>query len=146
MAYRKLSEQVQKLSNPQRSDTFIKMFRNAVREGKFEAAYISERFSMPKAYSKRGSNDTYSKDAKEMIFDVTPAFDKWFEGVNRDLAASRRGGRIKPTVEAFENGLVDFKTLAAETRQKMEASFKKGQSLGKSRAKSGGTKTKRKSS
>lgn len=135
MAYRKLSEQVELLTNPQRSDTFVKEFKAAVREGEFEAAYLSnERFTLPKAFTRRGSDETYNRSMREMIFDVTPAFEKWFEQKNRELAATRRGGNIKPSLETIEAGLVDFKSLARETRQKMQASYNKGQSLGKSRA------------
>jgi hypothetical protein len=135
MTYRKLSEQVTYLTNPQRSDTFVKLFRNAVREGKFDGAYMPERFTLPKAFSRRGGGASYNREAKEMLFELSPSFDKWFDETNRELAASRKGGKIKPSVEAIEAGLVDFKAMAAETRQKMQASFKKGQSLGKSRAK-----------
>ena len=135
MAYRKLSEQVVQLSNPQRSDTFIRLFRNAVREGEFDGTYVPERFTLPKSFTRRGGGASYNREAKEMIFEVTPAFDKWFDDTNRDLAASRRGGRVKVSVEAIESGLVDFKGMAAETRKKMQASFTKGQSLGKSRTK-----------
>ncbi len=134
MTYRKLSEQVSHLTNPQRSDTFVKLFRNAVREGKFDGAYMPERFTLPKSFSRRGGGTPYNREAKEMLFELSPAFDRWFEETNRELAASRKGGRIKPSVEAVEAGLVDFKAMAAETREKMQASFKKGQSLGKSRA------------
>lgn len=135
MTFRKLSEQVTYLTNPQRSDTFVKLFRNAVREGKFEGAYMPERFTLPKAFSRRGGGASYSREAKEMLFELSASFDKWFDETNRELAASRKGGKIKPSVEAIEAGLVDFKAMAAETRQKMQASYKKGQSLGKSRAK-----------
>ncbi|WP_161882981.1 hypothetical protein [Deinococcus alpinitundrae] len=135
MAYRKLSEQVQMLTNPQRSDTFVRDFKAAVREGQFEAAYMNtERFQLPKAFSRRNSDETYNKSMREMIFETTPEFEEWFERTNRELAATRRGGNIKPSIEAIEAGLVDFKTLAAETRQKMQASYDKGHSLGKSRA------------
>ncbi len=144
MAYRKLSEQVVQLSNAQRSDTFIRLFRNAVREGKFEGTYIPERFTLPKSFTRRGGGASYNREAKEMIFEVTPAFDKWFDETNRELAASRRGGRVKPSVEAIEAGLVDFKAMAAETRKKMQASFTKGQSLGKSRTKAKTTATAKK--
>ncbi|WP_155300830.1 hypothetical protein [Deinococcus kurensis] len=133
MAYVKLSEQVQKLSNPQRSDSFIKLFQEAVRSGKIEGAYLPERFTMPKQFTRRGSDDTYQKDTREMIFDHTPAFDEWFEETNRALAAARRGGTIKPSLEAVESGLVDFQDLVAQTRQKLQASFEKGQALGNSR-------------
>lgn len=135
MAYRKLSEQVHKLSNAQRSDTFVKMFRDAVRDGKFEAAYMPERFTLPKQFSRRGDSDTYQRDAKEMLFQATPAFEKWFEQTNRELASARKGGSIKASLENIEAGLVDFKSMAAETRKKMQASYEKGRALGKGRAK-----------
>ncbi len=135
MAYKKLSEQVHELNNPQRSDTFVKMFRDAVRDGKFEAAYLPERFTMPKQFTRRGSEDTYQRDTKEMLFEVTTKFEKWFDEVNRELAAARKGGTIKPSVEAIEAGLVDFKKMAAETRKKMQASYEKGQALGQTRSK-----------
>lgn len=147
MAYVRLSEQVHKLSNPQRSDTFIKLFQEAVRSGKIDGAYLPERFTMPKQFTRRGSDDTYQKDTREMIFDHTPAFDEWFEETNRELAAARRTSTIKPSVEAIESGLVDFKDLVAQTRQKMQASYEKGQALGNSRKSAGqasGTKRKAK--
>jgi len=136
MPFRKLSDQVQELTNPQRSDAFVKMFRAAVREGRFDAAYIPERFQLPKQYARRGSEERYTKDSKDMVFEITPAFEHWFENVNKDLSNGRRGARVKPSLEAFERGELDFRTLAEETRRKMDASYKKGQSLGQSRSKS----------
>ncbi|GGB71018.1 hypothetical protein [Deinococcus soli (ex Cha et al. 2016)] len=135
MAYVKLSEQVQKLSNPQRSDAFIKLFQEAVRSGKIDGAYLPERFTMPKQFTRRGSDETYQRDTREMIFDQTPEFDEWFDETNRELAAARRGGTIKPSLEAVESGLVDFQTMVEETRRKLQANFEKGQALGKGRAK-----------
>ncbi|UWX64184.1 hypothetical protein [Deinococcus rubellus] len=135
MAYTKLSEQVAKLANPQRSDSFVKVFKEAVREGQFEAAYMNtERFQLPKEFSRRSSDETYSRSVREMIFEASPEFDTWFDEVNRSLAANRTGGKIKTSVENISAGLVDFKALAAETRQKMQSSFEKGQQLGSSRA------------
>lgn len=134
MAYRKLSEQVQQLSNPQRSDTFVKRFREAVRAGEIEAAYVPERFELPKAYRRRDEGDTYRRGGRDMVFVLTPAFERWFEGVNRELAPARQGGRVAVSAESIEAGLIDFKALAAETRQKMEVKFTKGQALGRSRA------------
>ncbi|GGQ96955.1 hypothetical protein [Deinococcus ruber] len=134
MAYKKLSEQVLSLSNPQRSDTFVKIFRGAVRDGRIEGAYMPERFTLPKTFSRRGGGAAYQRQAKEMLFEVNSAFEQWFDSVNRDLAASRKGGKVKASVEAVEAGLVDFKQMAAATRQKMQASYTKGQRLGKSRA------------
>lgn len=143
MPYARLSEQVQKLTNPQRSDAFVKQFRNAVREGEIEATDLPERFTLPKEFKKRGSDETSRKDMKDMLFDVTPAFDEWFEGVDQELAAAPTRGSAKPkvTAENIESGAVDFKALAEETRRKMQASFEKGQTLGNSR-KAGATKTK----
>ncbi|MPY67020.1 hypothetical protein F8S09_10015 [Deinococcus sp. SDU3-2] len=140
MAYKKLSEQVQELSNPQRSDLFVKQFREAVREGKFDATFLTERFTMPKTFSRRGAEGTYQRDTRDMLFDVTPDFEAWFEETNEALAQTRRTGNVKPTAENIAAGLVDFKALAEETRRKMQASYEKGQALGKgrSRTSSGG--------
>lgn len=142
MTYKKLSEQMHELGNPQRSDAFVKMFREAVREGKFDATYLPERFTMPKQFSRRGEEGNYQRDTKDMLFEVTPAFEKWFEQTNSELAApSRRSGSPKPTAENIESGLVDFKALAEETRRKMQASYQKGQALGQSRARTTKSKT-----
>lgn len=135
MPYRKLSDQVKELSNPQRSDTFVKLFRAAVRDGQFDATYIPERFSLPKQYARRGSDERYAKDSKDMVFEFTPAFEEWFGQTDKDLVSTRRGAKPKPSLEAFESGGLDFKAAAEETRRKMDASFKKGQNLGKGRAK-----------
>ncbi len=135
MPYKKLSEQVHELSNVQRSDAFVKRFRDAVREGKIDAMNLPERFTMPKQYSRRGAEGTYQRETKDMLFDDTAAFKKWFEGVNEELGVTRRAAAPKVSLEAVESGDVDFKTLVEETRRKMEASYKKGQDLGKSRAK-----------
>lgn len=142
MAYKKLSEQLQELDNPQRSDAFVKAFREAVREGKIEATYLPERFTLPKQFSRRGAEGTYQRDSREMLFEVTPAFEKWFDQTNAELTATARsrGGQPKATAENIEAGLVDFKALAEETRKKMQASFEKGQALGKSRSQSSGGK------
>ncbi|CAM3427615.1 hypothetical protein DEDE109153_16530 [Deinococcus deserti] len=130
-----LSEQVQKLTNPQRSDAFVKAFRTAVREGIIEAAELPQRFTLPKEFSRRGQEGTYNRDVKDMAFEVTPEFEEWFERTNMELATNRRGAKVKPTLENIEAGLIDFKALAAATREKMEASFSKGQKLGNSRKK-----------
>ncbi|MPY68082.1 hypothetical protein F8S09_15605 [Deinococcus sp. SDU3-2] len=136
MAYKKLSEQIQELANPQRSDVFIRQFRDAVREGQIDATYLSERFTLPKEFKRRGAEGSYQRDAREMLFEATPEFEAWFEQTNNELAAttSRRGGTPKPTAENIEAGLVDFKALAEETRRKMQSSFEKGQTLGRSRS------------
>lgn len=142
--YTTLSEQIKNLSNPQRSDAFVKRVREAVRTGEFEAAQIPGRFTLPKTYRKRGSDETGTREAREMVIELTPAYEAWFQQVNEELAAApSRNAKVKPTVENIESGAVDFKTLAEETRRKMQASFAKGQQLGQSRAqKTKGTKAK----
>lgn len=136
MELKKLSEQVKDLANPQRSDTFIKKFRDAVLKGTIKAAYIpGERFTMPKQFTRRGTNESYTKDSRDMVFEYTPEFEQWFEETNRELAVSRKGGSIKPSIENIEAGLVDFEKMAAETRAKMKANVEKGRALGKSRGK-----------
>jgi len=129
MPYRKLSEQIQELTNPQRSDAFMRQFREAVRQGQFDAMNLPERFTLPKQFNRRGVEGTYQRDMRDMLFDVTPAFEKWFEQTNEALAAqaSRGSAKLKPTAENVEAGLIDFKALAEETRRKMQASYEKGQ-------------------
>ncbi|ULH18241.1 hypothetical protein MF271_22510 (plasmid) [Deinococcus sp. KNUC1210] len=134
MPYIKLSQQIEKLYNPQRSDAFVKQVRAAVREGEFDAGDLPERFTLPKAFSKRGGGESYSKSVRDMVIDATPEFEAWFERINRELTPARTGGKIHTTVENIEAGLVDFKTLAEQTRQKMTASYTKGQQLGNGRA------------
>ena len=134
MPYVTLNDQIKKMHNPQRSDSFVKQLRSAVREGDVMAADLPKRFELPKQYAKRGDGTTYTRSVKDMVIDATPKFEDWFEKVNKELSAARSGGKVKVTVEAIESGLVDFKTLAAETRRKIDASFSKGQTLGKSRA------------
>lgn len=134
MAYEKLSAQVEQLTNPQRSDAFVKQFRNAVREGKIEAADLPERFELPKEYRRRGADETYSRSMKDMVVDVTPAYKKWFDGVNEELSTvTRRTAAPKASLESVESGDVDFAAMVEETRRKMQASFAKGQTLGNAR-------------
>ncbi|GGJ29121.1 hypothetical protein [Deinococcus roseus] len=135
MKLQKLSEAVQGLNNAQRSDQFVRQFRNAVRDEIFDAAEIEGRFELPKEYSRRSSGDTYKRQAKEMIFELTPAYEKWYEEVTQELNTSKRQKRIKPTLEAYASGSLDFKTAAAATREKMKASEQKGKKLGSSRKK-----------
>jgi len=135
MAFKKLSEQIQDLTNPQRSDTFVRRFRDAVREGEFDAINLHERFTLPKVFNRRGAEGTYEKDMRDMAFEVTPAFEKWFTQTNEALAAQvgRGSGKPKLTMENIETGAIDFKALAEQTRQKLQSSYTKGQALGNSR-------------
>lgn len=148
MAYVKLSDQLQKLTDPQRSDAFVKQFREAVRTGQFDAADLPERFDLPKQFRRRGSDETYQRQVRDMIFEPTPEFEEWFSSTDQELGTStRRSARPKLNAENIEAGVIDFKALAEETRRKMQASYEKGQTLGKSRAKtatkSTSTRTKR---
>lgn len=134
MPYITLSDQIKKLHNPQRSDTFVKWLRIAIRDGDVDAASTPGRFELPKTFSKKGSTEKYTRTTRDLIIDGTPEFEAWFAKVNKELSPTRTGGKVKVTAQAVEAGLVDFKALAAETRKKMGASFEKGQKLGSSRA------------
>lgn len=137
MTYKKLSDLVTELSQPQKSDTFVKLFRAAVRDGKIEAMDLSERFTMPKIFNGRGEQGNYQRTAKDMLFLVTPESTEWFENTRTSLkTSSSRQRKIKPSLENIESGQFDFKTAAQQTREKMQANFNKGQQLGKRRAKS----------
>lgn len=143
--YTTLSEEVKKLSNPQRSDAFVRQVREAIRTGEVQAAQVPGRFTLPKTYRKRGSEETGTRDARELVIELSPEYQAWFTQVNAELEASparSRSGHEKPTLETIESGAVEFKTLAEETRRKMQASFEKGQQLGKSRSQAKGAKTK----
>ncbi|KQR15478.1 hypothetical protein [Deinococcus sp. Leaf326] len=134
MPYEKLSAQMENLTNPQRSDAFYKQFRDAVRAGEVEAADLPERFELPKEYRRRGADETYTRTVKEMVVNVTPAYKKWFDGVNETLSTpTRRAAAPKVSLEAVEAGEVDFAAMMEETRRKLQASFEKGQTLGNSR-------------
>jgi hypothetical protein len=147
MSYIKLSEQIEKLSEPQRSDAFVKQFRSAVREGKFDAIELpGGKFELPQQFTRRGiKGQTYSKTAKDMLFEVTPEFEAWFAVTDTQLLDGRKGTRAPAvSIENIESGAVDFKALAAATRQNMEDKYRRGQTLGESRktSKSRGNKRK----
>lgn len=143
MPYTTLSEQMKYLSNPQRSDTFVKRFREAVRTGELEAAQLPQRFTLPKTFRKRGNDEPDTREVREMIFELTPEYEAWFNQVNEELAATTtRSAKVKPSVEAIASGQLDFKALAEETRRQMQARFEHGQKLGQSRAQAKGAKAK----
>lgn len=134
MSYAKLSEQVSNLTNPQRSDIFVRRFRDAVREGDIEAADLPSRFDLPKEYKRRGAEGSYSRSVREMVVNVTPAYTKWFDSINEELNTNtRRAAAPKASLEAVEAGDVDFAAMVEETRRKLAASYEKGQNLGNSR-------------
>lgn len=136
MPYTTLSEQIRRLANPQRSDAVVKPFRAAVRDGELEAADLPSRFTLPKQFRQRGSDETRSRDVWDMVMEQTPEVDAWFTRVNEEVANTRgRTPKVQITVENIEAGAVNFKALAEETRRKMQASFEKGQHLGQSRGK-----------
>lgn len=134
MPYSKLSEQVEKLTNPQRSDMFVRRFRDAVREGDIDAANLPGRFTLPKEYKRRGAEGSYNREVREMVVDVTPAYTKWFDSINEELSTNpRRAAAPRPSLEAVEAGEVDFAAMVEETRRKLASSYEKGQTLGNSR-------------
>ncbi|QLG13310.1 hypothetical protein HLB42_20490 (plasmid) [Deinococcus sp. D7000] len=131
MAYRKLSELVNDLENPQQSDTFVKLFKAAVRDGRVVATNLSERFTLPKTYIRRGTEGTYQRETREMLYEVTPKAERWIEETRAALVKTGiRTRKVSLTSEAAQSGAVDFKALAAETRRKMQARYEKGQKLG----------------
>lgn len=136
MSYGKLSDLAIELNNPQHSDTFVKLFRAAVRDGKIEAMDAPERFTVPKMYKRRGAAGSYQRQARDMIYRDTPAVTAWFKGTKEALANTpTRQRKAKPSLESVQSGEYDFAAAAAETRRKMQAKFEKGQKLGTSRAK-----------
>lgn len=136
MTYSKLSDEVQQLPDPQQSAAFVKHFRDAVRDGQFDAVDLRERFMLPKVFRRRGSEGTYQRDARDMIFERTPAYEAWLETTQKALISSARPRKPKVTVENLEAGVLDFQALAAETRRKLQGQFEKGQALGQSRRRS----------
>lgn len=139
MSYQKLSEVIALLDNPQRSDRFVKTLNAAVREGQIDAVYLPERFTLPKDFQRRGAEGKYQLSAREMLIEVTPAFERWLVETSVALA-SRRSVRMVVSVQSIEAGQVDFKALAEVTRRQMQASYEKGQALGLSRGKAAQTK------
>lgn len=134
MSYKKLSALVEEFNQPQQSDKFVKRFYTAVREGVVQATRISERFTLPKEYSSRKEDSTYQRMSQEMVVEDSANLKAWLEETKEELSTAARRQQIKPTLESIEAGLVDFATLAEETRRKMQASYKKGQALGKRQA------------
>ena len=136
MAYKKLSEVVMELEQPQQSDKFVKMFRDAVRDGEIDGVELKERFTMPKQYQRRGQAGSYTRDTRDMIFLETEQSGQWIEQASAALAqVMPRGGRgkVKPSIEALEAGELDFKELVEQTRRSMQAKHARGQQLGNSR-------------
>ncbi|WP_342744571.1 hypothetical protein [Deinococcus hopiensis] len=103
-----------------------------MREGGFDAIDLPERFTLSKKLKRRGSDETYEKD---MMFETSSKFGKWFVGVNKELAATptRGSGKPKLTLENLEEGVIDFKALAEEARRKLRSSYEKSQNFGNSR-------------
>ncbi len=136
MAYRKLSELVSELNNPQQSDTFIKLFKAAVREGKVDAMELPERFTMPKVYNRRGAEGSYQRNAREMLYDDNAKAEAWIQATVETLSKAKtpRTHKVKISIENVENGEIDFQAAVEETRRKMQAKYEKGYQLGMSRS------------
>lgn len=114
-----------------RSDTFVKEFKDAIREGQFKAAvYKGKRFTLPKKFTRRHEEGTFTKDSRDYMIQNSEEFHEWFNEINSRLLVSREGGKIPLTAEAINAGLIDFDELADETRQKLKRSHEKGRNLG----------------
>lgn len=136
MTYKKLSELLNEYPQAQHIGTLHKAFLAAVREGQVDATYTGERFSLPKVFRRRNAAETYQREVREMIFEVTPQFEAWFKKATHQLETKRvRKERVKPTAEAIESGEFDFKAAVEATRNKMKNSFDRGQKLGQTKAK-----------
>ncbi|WP_371827343.1 hypothetical protein [Deinococcus sp. QL22] len=122
------------LDNPQRSDRFVKHLKTAVREGEIDAVYLPERFPLPKEFQRRGAEGKSQRSAREMLIEVTPAFERWLVETSVTLAR-RRNVRTVVSAQSIEAGEVDFRALAEATRRQMQASYEKGRALGLSRGK-----------
>lgn len=136
MAYKKLSEVVMELQHPQQSDKFVKMFRDAVREGEIDAMDLTERFSLPKQYQRRGKKETYNRQMRDMLFLETAKSKKWIDSASESLAQiATRGGRtkVKPSLESVESGAIDFAAMVEKTRSSLQAKHDRGQKLGNMR-------------
>ncbi|MFB9990878.1 hypothetical protein ACFFLM_02620 [Deinococcus oregonensis] len=134
MKYQKLSEVIAILDNPQRSDRFVKHLKTAVREGEIDAVYLPERFSLPKDVQRRSAEGKSQRSVREMLIEVTPAFERWLVETSVALAR-RRNVRTVVNAQSIEAGEVDFQALVEETRRQMQASYEKGRVLGSSRGK-----------
>lgn len=142
MEYARLSEQVHRLSNSQRSDLFVKRFRQAVRDGIFDAAEAPGRFELPKAFKRRGADETYARSSREMIVALTPEYEGWFSATDAELLQRARSQKAQPSVASFGSGELDFASHVEETRRKMQTRAVAGSQLGKSKK---GTKKKKRS-
>lgn len=137
MVYRKLSELVTELNNPQQSEIFVKLFKAAVREGKIDAMDLAERFTMPKVYNRRGAEGTYQRDTRDMLYDNDAKAEAWVQATLETLSKAKTSARmpkVKIGKEAVESGAIDFQAAVEETRRKMQAKYEKGHQLGISRS------------
>lgn len=139
MTYRKLSELVLDVQDSQKTELFVRLFRNAVREGLIEAAELpGQRFVLPQLKRIRGSDgQTRQVEAREMVVKVTPALEGWMTQTLAEIESMGAGRRVrvKPSIEAIKEGAVDFEELARATRARMQNRFERGRQLGESRGK-----------
>lgn len=130
MPYRTLSEWTQELGQPQQSDTFVQLFRAAVREGRLSAAELPQRFTLPKV-NRQGQ----ARSLKDMAFEDTPEAQRWFEETRARLSArpSRSLRVARLSAESVEAGVHDFAALAQATRERLQSRYERGQQLAASR-------------
>ena len=133
MNYIRLSEIVANFPEVQQSDALVKRLRAAVREGELVAAELPERFVLPKQFRKKKLGDSYRRDTRELVFEATPLLQKWVEDATESLRGVQRPRKVVITAAAIENGEVDFRELAAQTRAAIQAKFERGHDLVRSR-------------
>lgn len=129
--YRSLEELSYRLSHPNSSPHFIKAFREEIRQGRIEAAYLPGKFILPGAVNTRTGTQRL-RQHRNMIYRHTDQVDAWFTALNDELNPVRK---IKISAEAIINGDLDFTELAAQTRALLQRRYELGQALGQQRTK-----------
>lgn len=122
----------------QRSDTFVKRFKDAISEEEIDAGiYRQEKFTLPKLFHKRDQGGTHQKEIRDYIIQNDDKFQKWFEETNTSLVATREG-KVPVTLDNITSGLIDFADLVRGTREGIRQSKEKGRNLGLTHGKKNG--------
>ncbi|MDR6218281.1 hypothetical protein [Deinococcus soli (ex Cha et al. 2016)] len=127
MPYQTLDLVLNNLNDKGRSAKFMKLLHSAVREGRVDAAYLPGRVEIP---ATTRSNSAAPRTSRNMIIEITPAFDAWFAEVNAELTGPERKPAV--TLEAFESGELSFEQYVQETRRLLNSKYERGQQLGRS--------------
>lgn len=125
--YRTLEDLSHQLKRPGSSLTFLKAFRNEVRQGHIDGAYLPGKFTLPGSTS---SGTQRLRQHRNMIYLHTDQVEQWFTNFN----ASQQRLTVKVTAEAVINGDVNFQDLVQKTRQAMQQRYDHGQTLGRQQA------------